>query len=360
MNWRNAARAVGSGLRVGDLLGATNGHHRAEGKHGLSQLTPRGLAREGVVLEHHVREGRFQRGLSLIAGLSALLGGLEVTYEHYRGSYSQRIMYSPVILSAALTGAGIAGAVSRRAARTALPICSVLLLADGTTGFIFHIRGIARKPGGWRIPVFNVIMGPPLFAPLLLAIGGYLGVIASLMRRADDPNPRLWPGLERLLPAEMPRPRHSWTALIPRGISKEGLVIEQHVREGRIQKQLAAATAASALLSGIEALYSHYRNNFNYGVQWTPILLTPAIMFGGIGAVWSPKIARTVLPAVSVLALADGGIGFLYHARGVARRPGGLKKPLYNIIYGPPIFAPLLFAASGFLGLLASLLRRGE
>ena len=31
--------------------------------------------------------------------------------------------------------------------------------------------------------------------------------------------------------------------------------------------------------------------------------------------------------------------------------------PLYNIIYGPPIFAPLLFAASGFLGLLASLLR---
>lgn len=40
--------------------------------------------------------------------------------------------------------------------------------------------------------------------------------------------------------------------------------------------------------------------------------------------------------------------------------PGGLKLPLYNIIYGPPIFAPLLFAASGFLGLLASLLRRAN
>jgi hypothetical protein len=35
-----------------------------------------------------------------------------------------------------------------------------------------------------------------------------------------------------------------------------------------------------------------------------------------------------------------------------------MKKPIYNIIYGPPIFAPLLFAASGFLGLVASLLRR--
>ena len=40
--------------------------------------------------------------------------------------------------------------------------------------------------------------------------------------------------------------------------------------------------------------------------------------------------------------------------------PGGLKLPFYNVMYGPPIFAPLLFAASGFMGLLASLLRRAE
>jgi hypothetical protein len=234
------------------------------------------------------------------------------------------------------------------------------MLADGATGFIFHIRGVARKPGGWRIPVFNVIMGPPVFAPLLLAMSGYLGVIASLMRRADDPDPVPWHGLDRLLPADMPRQRRSWTALIPRRISKEGVVLEQHVREGRIQKQLAAATAVSAFLSGVEALYSHYKNNFNYRVRWTPILLTPAIMFGGIGAVRSARIARTVLPLVSAMALFDGGIGFFYHARGVARRAGGFKKPLYNIMYGPPIFAPLLFAASGFLGVLASLLRRGD
>jgi hypothetical protein len=35
-----------------------------------------------------------------------------------------------------------------------------------------------------------------------------------------------------------------------------------------------------------------------------------------------------------------------------------MKKPIYNIVYGPPLFAPLLFAACGFLGLLASLLGR--
>ena len=61
---------------------------------------------------------------------------------------------------------------------------------------------------------------------------------------------------------------------------------------------------------------------------------------------------------MSMLAIVDGGIGFFYHARGVLRRPGGLKKPLYNVLYGPPIFAPLLFAACGVLGLLACLMRR--
>jgi hypothetical protein len=61
---------------------------------------------------------------------------------------------------------------------------------------------------------------------------------------------------------------------------------------------------------------------------------------------------------LSVAASADAAVGFFYHARGVLRRPGGRKHLLYNVMYGPPIFAPLLFGAAGMLGLLASLLRR--
>src|SRR5690349_19576329 len=57
----------------------------------LSLLPPR-FTRKGIVLEQHIREGRFQRSLSLITAFSSLLAGLEVTYEHYRGSYGQRIM----------------------------------------------------------------------------------------------------------------------------------------------------------------------------------------------------------------------------------------------------------------------------
>jgi hypothetical protein len=54
----------------------------------------------------------------------------------------------------------------------------------------------------------------------------------------------------------------------------------------------------------------------------------------------------------------DGLAGFAYHARGIVRRPGGFKMMAYNVLHGPPIFAPLLFAAAGFIGLLASLMRR--
>ncbi len=319
---------------------------------GLVRFVPGALLREGVTFDHRIREGRFQRGLALIAGGSALLGGLEVSYQHVQGSYSQRIMYSPVALSGALALAGIWGASDRRVARTLLPVASAALLVDGVTGFVFHIRGVARKPGGWRLPVFNVVMGPPLFAPLLLGISGLLGLIASGLRREDDPpSTRLIGGA---------RPRSGWLDLVPRRLASEGLVLEQHVREGRIQQLLAAATAVSALFNGLEALYSHYKTNFAYRGQWFPIVLSPVVIAAGLGAVRSRRVARSALPLASAAALVNGGLGVFFHARGILRQPGGLKHPVYNVLYGPPIFAPLLYAATGFLGLLASLLRRAD
>lgn len=299
--------------------------------------------------DEHIREGRFQRFLALIAGLSSVLSGLEVTYEHYRGSYGQRIMYTPVILSGTMLGAGLWAYKSKRAAEKVLPVVSILTLADCVTGFLFHIRGIQRKPGGWRLPIVNLIMGPPIFAPLLFGISAYLGLVAHYLRRGDDSQRR------RPLPAH----EKSWAALLPVGEPRhEKISWKQDAREGRFQKHMAVATAAAAFFSGSEALYSHYKNNFQYKVQWTPILIAPALIASAIAAVKSRKAAHTWLPAVSALALADGALGFFYHARGVTKKAGGLKKPLYNIMYGPPIFAPLLFAACGFLGLLASLLRR--
>jgi hypothetical protein len=133
---------------------------------------------------------------------------------------------------------------------------------------------------------------------------------------------------------------------------------KQDIREGKFQRQVAVVTAISALLSGFEAYYSHYKNNFRYTVQWTPIVIAPLLAGVAFGSVKSRRLATTALPAISIVAGADAAVGFYYHARGVLRRPGGAKHLLYNIMYGPPIFAPLLFGAAGMLGVLASLLRR--
>jgi len=123
---------------------------------------------------------------------------------------------------------------------------------------------------------------------------------------------------------------------------------------------VAIVTGVSALLSGFEAFYSHYKNNFRYLAQWTPIIVAPLLAGTAFASTKSRRVAATALPAMSIVAAADSAVGFFYHARGVLRRPGGSKRLLYNILYGPPIFAPLLFGAAGMLGLLASLLRRRQ
>src|SRR3569833_1854604 len=136
-------------------------------------------------LENRIREGRFQRSLALLTAATSVISGLEVAYEHYRGSYSRRVMYTPVILSVVLAIAGVAAFFSRRAARTVLRFAAAVTLVDAGVGFYFHVRGIQRKPGGWRLPMTNMIMGPPSFAPLLFGICAYLGLVASYLQRED-------------------------------------------------------------------------------------------------------------------------------------------------------------------------------
>jgi hypothetical protein len=309
----------------------------------ISVLHPK---RDGEIVANHVREGHFQRTLSLITAGSSIVSGLEVAYEHYRGSYSRRVMYTPVILSVLLTAAATAAMFSRAAARTVLRLTSAVTLVDSGVGFYFHIRGIQRKPGRWRLPMTNMIMGPPIFAPLLFGTAAYLGLIASYLQREDA----------RSIESG---DKDTWLArLLPPRAGRELLSEEQDIREGRFQTQVAIVTASSALLSGFEAYYSHYKNNFRYWVQWTPIVLAPLLAGAALASIRSRRVARTALPLLSVAAGADAAVGFFYHARGVVRRPGGTKHILYNILYGPPIFAPLLFGAAGMIGILASLLRR--
>ena len=62
----------------------------------LGRLLSPKIAQEMMGVDEHIREGRFQRTLSLLAGLASVMAGIEVAYEHYKGSYGQRVMYTPV------------------------------------------------------------------------------------------------------------------------------------------------------------------------------------------------------------------------------------------------------------------------
>jgi hypothetical protein len=142
-----------------------------EGRHGVDRLIA------------DVRHGRFERSLSGLTAVGALIAGAEIWMEHDRASFANRMMWIPVTLGPVLGAAALAGVVSKRAAKTALPVASAFVLANSLQGQYLHLRGIAQRPGGWRMARYNAEMGPPVFAPLLFAMVGGMGLLASVLRR---------------------------------------------------------------------------------------------------------------------------------------------------------------------------------
>jgi len=131
----------------------------------------------------NVRHGRFERTLSGLAAVAAVVTGLEIFFEHDRSSFGNRWMWLPVALTPPMAAAGIAGVFSRRAAKTALPAVSAVVVANGLQGTYLHVRGILRKPGGLSQALYNIEMGPPLLAPLLVTVVGGMGLLAAVLRR---------------------------------------------------------------------------------------------------------------------------------------------------------------------------------
>ncbi len=131
-----------------------------------------------------VRHGRFEQALAALSAGAALVNGLEIFFEHDKASFGDPWMWAPVALTPVAIAAGVAGAVDRRMAKTFLPAASAAVVANGVQGFYLHVRGIARKPGGWGLLRYNVEMGPPLFAPLLMTMVGGMGLLASILRRS--------------------------------------------------------------------------------------------------------------------------------------------------------------------------------
>jgi hypothetical protein len=134
-------------------------------------------------LIRNVEHGRFERTLSGLTAVGALVTAGEIWLEHDRASFGNRMMWLPVALGPVGAAAGVAGVASRRMAKTALPLASAAIVLNGLQGTYLHVRGIAQRPGGWKMARYNAEMGPPLLAPLLVTMVGGMGLLAAVLRR---------------------------------------------------------------------------------------------------------------------------------------------------------------------------------
>ncbi len=134
-------------------------------------------------LVRNIETGHFERSLSALTAVGSLVTAAEIYFEHDRASFGNAWMWAPVALGPVGAAAGVAGAVSKPMAKTALPVAALAIVANGLQGTWLHVRAIGQKPGGWHNWRYNVEMGPPLLAPLLMTMVGGMGLLAALLRR---------------------------------------------------------------------------------------------------------------------------------------------------------------------------------
>jgi hypothetical protein len=132
-----------------------------------------------------VRTGRFERSLSALTAAGAAVTAAEIYLSHDGASFGNKMMWWPVVIVPTAIPAGVAAVFSRRAAHTVLPLASAAIVVNGLQGTYLHWRGIAQRPGG--VTRYNLEAGPPLFAPLLAAVVGGMGLLAALLRREGRP-----------------------------------------------------------------------------------------------------------------------------------------------------------------------------
>lgn len=134
-------------------------------------------------LLRNIEHGRFEKSLSGLTAAAAAVTTAEIYFEHYRASFGDKWMWSPIVVTPPVIVAGIMGVKSERWAKTALPITAAIYTANGLLGEYFHARGVSRRPGGWRNAAYNVPMGPPIAAPGLMTVVGGMGLLAAILRR---------------------------------------------------------------------------------------------------------------------------------------------------------------------------------
>jgi hypothetical protein len=240
--------------------------------------------------------------------------------EHYRGRFSNRAMYAPLIASA-LTGLAATRAAASRDDGTHRPRASpyVAALIVGSAGLGFHLYNIVKRPGG--VSWLNLFYAAPVAAPAALSVAGVIGLAADHV--AAQP-----PG---------------------------------NFRRRRFGRVLGLLASLGLIGTTAEAALLHFRGAFHNPVMWIPVSLPPLAAAMLAHAVLArrrsvDRLTRAVLRLTAVAGFA--GVGA--HAYGVARGMGGWCNWTQNVLAGPPLPAPPSFAALAFAGLAALRLMGGR
>jgi hypothetical protein len=121
----------------------------------------------------------FARLYMLLVALAFAVIGLQVLLFHWRAAFRRLTMYGPVLLAPVLVVAGVVGALQRDGV-LGWSVLAVFAfgVVDGLVGVVEHLRGIARRIGGFSLR--NLMSGPPPLLPvafMALALTGALALV---------------------------------------------------------------------------------------------------------------------------------------------------------------------------------------
>lgn len=262
------------------------------------------------------------RRLNRAAGTLAASVLADSGIEHYRGSFKNKAMFTPLVVASMTLATSIHGTADKRPFSHLLrDITYVLAAATGVVGTAFHVYNVGKKDGGfsWQ----NVFYGAPLGAPMAILLAGLLGFCSERVREST-------PGTRPEIFA------------LPAG------------------RTIAAVAGAGLLGTTGEAGLLHFRGAFHNPFMMLPVTLPPlgAAMLFSAAARGPGRRHRSTHRFMRVLAaMGFAGVGF--HAYGVSRNMGGWRNWSQNILNGPPLPAPPSFAGLA-LAALAALELKGD
>ena len=266
----------------------------------------------------HIDTARtFNRSSALLA-LSVLT---DSAMEHYRGSFDNSAMYTPLAVSTLSLLAGLHGGTDREPARH--PVRDSIYLSAalaGVAGTGFHLYNITKRPGGWSWQ--NLFYAAPIGAPLALLLSGALGAVSERLRDEPAHEPRLFG--------------------MPAG------------------QALALLTSAGLVGTLGEVALLHFRGSFQNPVMYAPIVIPPVASALLVNAALAKPREHGFTRLWLRVTTALGFVGVGFHARGVARARGGWRNWSQNLFNGPPLPAPPSFSALALAGLGALRLRETE